>query len=71
MPNEEDIQERKVTLGTLRSALGNWLSQNQIIVNGMDDPVTPENPGGIGTAGDIPNVGHFIAYLFDNYPTKE
>lgn len=71
MPDERDIQDRTITLGTLRSALGNWLAQNQIIINGEEDPATPENPNGLGTAGDIPNVGHFLKYLYENYPTKE
>ncbi len=69
MPDGAEM--RTVDLATVRQALGSWLWQNHIIINGADDPVNESNPHGLGTAGDVPNVEHFISYLFNNFHTKE
>ena len=54
-------EDRLTRFSLVRSALGQWLNDNLIIVNGAGNE-------SVGEPGAIPNVDDFMRYLNENTP---
>ena len=57
----EDVPDRLTKFSLVRGALGQWLWDNQIIINGGGNE-------SIGEPGAIPNVDDFIRYMQNPVP---